>query len=497
MLNPPPAQMIVAVHDSVCTLGAYFVPYLWFQDDPKHPYMLKKGDKYFWGQRIYDYYRRMKCGRMAFTITGSPVLFFKSEEKEMIDVINYKTLVSFESVNFTSISQAILQLEFHRKRQMTGRIQAQATQSLPRITIDQGLGTTTSLAVSEPTSSSKFDAPPTEEQLLFNLHSNNFEYTSASTEFATTQQSCPQTTNVVYSYEDSQLQNNEASINANTFDFNYNIPSMMIQPEYSTNISQLFPQFGNFATDTFQFPNNNDGVSDTSSGFAFNMGNLPTTDQSYNLAPNSSPFDVPQFNYNNDISTSTFDPNTLSYFTSRFPINTEQLPSTEISQMFSESQSLGATTSSQSFPGVYNLTSNFEKDDTGASNISTYPLLNFNDHPIMEETPSNRILQSYSTDNLPSLDAFQFNYYNNRSASNIDADVFSNYLPINAEQLPSTENSQTFPKSQSLDHAPPSLGVLDSDNNIKYGADSSVIISAEDQVPSAYIGQTLSEFEVV
>jgi hypothetical protein len=105
--SPLSFQMIVSVRDPAepqHILGAYFVPYLWFPDseNPRRPYRIHKDDKYFWGHQIYQYHHRVQCGRIGFTITNSPVLFFKSEERQKIDAINYHILVRFEP---TTLSQ--------------------------------------------------------------------------------------------------------------------------------------------------------------------------------------------------------------------------------------------------------------------------------------------------------------------------------------------------------------------------------------------------------
>ena len=89
--------MMVAITDpqSQHFLAAYFVPYLWFPADPKRPYRIQKNDRYYWGERIDEYRKRVKCGRIAITVAGLPVLFFTSEEKKKVDSINYKIMVRF------------------------------------------------------------------------------------------------------------------------------------------------------------------------------------------------------------------------------------------------------------------------------------------------------------------------------------------------------------------------------------------------------------------
>jgi len=98
-------RMIVAVQDpeTQCILAAYFAPYLWFPGDPKRPYRLRKDDRFFWGHRIYEYRHRIQFGRIALTITDSPILFFTSEEKILIGSIIYHILVRFGSSHFLSL----------------------------------------------------------------------------------------------------------------------------------------------------------------------------------------------------------------------------------------------------------------------------------------------------------------------------------------------------------------------------------------------------------
>ena len=104
--------MMVAITDpqSQHFLAAYFVPYLWFPADPKRPYRIQKNDRYYWGERIDEYRKRVKCGRIAITVAGLPVLFFTSEEKKKVDSINYKIMVRFGLTNLPffiiSVSQS-------------------------------------------------------------------------------------------------------------------------------------------------------------------------------------------------------------------------------------------------------------------------------------------------------------------------------------------------------------------------------------------------------
>lgn len=93
-------MMLTVFDQSQRILKAYFVPYIWFPEDSTRPYKLRHDDKYFWGQRIHEYHHRVQCGRIAYTITGRPILFFKCEEREIIDSINYNIIVCFRYLNF-------------------------------------------------------------------------------------------------------------------------------------------------------------------------------------------------------------------------------------------------------------------------------------------------------------------------------------------------------------------------------------------------------------
>lgn len=97
--------MLSVFDESQRILSAYFVPYIWFPKDPNRPYRLQPDDKYFWGERISEYHHRVQCGRIAYTVTRRPILFFKREEKEMIDLINYNIIVRFGATNFLPSSR--------------------------------------------------------------------------------------------------------------------------------------------------------------------------------------------------------------------------------------------------------------------------------------------------------------------------------------------------------------------------------------------------------
>ena len=413
--------MMVYVQDpeSQRILSAYFVPYLWFPEEPKRPYRLRKDDKYFWGHRIYEYQHRVQCGRIAFTITGSPVLFFNSEEKKLIDSINYHMLVRIVSYLPLPISQTIFQLNFHR-RKAGNNTQAQVMQSLPS-TVAQGFGATPLVVPSKVTPSSQVDALPTEESLT--AQNNGSDDTSTLTETACDQlyqQSFDPSTSVVNPFVDSRLSNNNNSADSNTstsFDFTYNIPSM-VQPGISTDVSQSFPALSDLASDTFQgFQINNDDDNnsasninvDTSSPFTFNINDLPTIEEppSTDISgqscsePNNLASDT-LANYqinNNDNGTSNVDTGAPSDFT--FDINDLPVISNEIHQPFSD------------------LTPNPSLDmqfDNGASTInpdaSSDLTFNTNDLPIIEQAPSNEISPSFSESETlgptPSHDVVQF-----------------------------------------------------------------------------------------
>src|SRR5882757_2934402 len=96
-------MMLTVFDQSQRTSNAYFVPYIWFLADPNRPYRLQQSDRYFLGRRVYEYHQRVQCGRIAYTITGCPVLFFKSEESEMINLINYNIMVHFGSIKFINL----------------------------------------------------------------------------------------------------------------------------------------------------------------------------------------------------------------------------------------------------------------------------------------------------------------------------------------------------------------------------------------------------------